>query len=159
MTVRDARIEDIESLARVWFESWHEAHAALVPPDIVRHRTLASFQVRLHAEIHLVRVDGPVGRPIGLCLVVGDELSQLFVSPESYGSGVAVALERDAVQRFRRRQVSLAWLACAVGNERAARFYERHGWTRAGIRSYELTGEGRAWPIDVWRYEKRLQGR
>ena len=138
MDIRNARNEDIDSLARLWFKSWHDAHAMLVPPDVVRHRTLASFEGRLRTELGEVRVEGPAGRPTGLCLLAGDELSQLFVSSESYGSGTAGKLERDAEQRFRQRHVSRAWLACAVGNERAARFYERQGWVRSGTRRWGL---------------------
>jgi len=29
--------------------------------------------------------------------------------------------------------VLIAWLACAIGNERAARFYEKCGWHRTGV--------------------------
>jgi RimJ/RimL family protein N-acetyltransferase len=28
--------------------------------------------------------------------------------------------------------VQTAWLSCAIGNDRAARFYEKSGWRRAG---------------------------
>jgi len=47
-------------------------------------------------------------------------------------------------------------IACAIGNERAARFYEKHGWRRVGTMvNYAETSDG-AFPLEVWRYEKAL---
>jgi hypothetical protein len=55
------------------------------------------------------------------------------------------------------RGISSAWLACAVGNLRAARFYEKCGWIRTATVAIESeTSEG-SFPIEVWRYEKRLR--
>jgi ribosomal protein S18 acetylase RimI-like enzyme len=48
------------------------------------------------------------------------------------GSGVAAALIADAEARLAQCGVEIAWLACAVGNYRAARFYEKSGWHMAG---------------------------
>jgi hypothetical protein len=44
-----------------------------------------------------------------------------------------------------------------VGNERAARFYEKRGWSRGTLTSQLDTPEG-VFPLDVWRYEKPLLG-
>ena len=52
--------------------------------------------------------------------------------------------------------VEIAWLACAIGNEPAARFYEKCGWRRAGIVINQLETLNGTFPLDVWRYEKRL---
>jgi ribosomal protein S18 acetylase RimI-like enzyme len=38
----------------------------------------------------------------------------------------------DAEARLAQHGVETAWLACAVGNYRAARFYEKSSWHRAG---------------------------
>jgi GNAT superfamily N-acetyltransferase len=64
--------------------------------------------------------------------VKGDELYPLFVSAQSRGSGVAAALIADAEARLFDSGVKTAWLACAIGNERAAKFYEKCGWRCAG---------------------------
>jgi RimJ/RimL family protein N-acetyltransferase len=62
----------------------------------------------------------------------------------------------DAEARLTAAGVQTAWLACAIGNLRAARFYEKCGWTRVGtIVSRLETPEG-IFPLEVWRYEKRL---
>ena len=47
-------------------------------------------------------------------------------------------------------------LSGAIGNGRAARFYEKSGWTLARIETVPTeTSEG-LFPLEVWRYEKRL---
>ena len=64
---------------------------------------------------------------------------------------------RDAERRLAARGVATAWLACAIGNERAARFYERQGWRRTGVVvNLAETAEG-PFPLEVWRYEKVLE--
>jgi ribosomal protein S18 acetylase RimI-like enzyme len=40
---------------------------------------------------------------------------------------VAAALIADAEAMLAEHGVEMAWLACAVGNNRAARFYEKSG--------------------------------
>jgi RimJ/RimL family protein N-acetyltransferase len=52
--------------------------------------------------------------------------------------------------------VRTAWLACAIGNDRAARFYEKHGWHHAGIMVNRLETIRGEYLLEVWRYEKSL---
>ena len=85
--------------------------------DCARCRT--SRSASRPAFSHL-RVVGPVGAPVGLSVVKGDELYQLFVSAQSRGTGVAAALIADAQARLSARGVETAWLTCAIGNDRAA---------------------------------------
>ena len=49
-----------------------------------------------------------------------------------------------------------AWLDCAAGNNRAARFYEKCGWTRARTQVSRLKTEEGVFEIEVWIYEKKL---
>ena len=159
MDVRAAEPADLDHLARIWYDGWHEAHARIVPAELARHRTLESLRDRLERALPSVRVVGPRGAPVGFCIVKGDELYQLFVSAQARGSGAAAALMADAEARFVESGLGTAWLACAIGNERAARFYEKSGWQRAGTVVYQPDASDGA-PLEVWRYEKRLsQGR
>jgi len=43
-----------------------------------------------------------------------------------------------------------------VGNDRAARFYEKQGWHRAGSVVIDVELPAGVWPLEVWRYEKHL---
>jgi GNAT superfamily N-acetyltransferase len=158
MDVRHAEERELDHLAHVWFESWRDAHARIVPAELTRCRTLESFRQRLQDALPDIRVVGPRGAPVGFHLVKDDELYQLFVSASSRGSGAAAALIADAEARLAAGGVTTAWLACAIGNERAARFYEKRGWHRARTIIHHLdTPEGTV-HLEVWRYEKALSG-
>jgi GNAT superfamily N-acetyltransferase len=156
MDVRAANPSELDHLARVWHEGWHEAHAPIVPADLTRLRTLESFRHRLEEALADIRVVGPNGVPAGFCIVKGDELYQLFVAAGSRGSGIAAGLIREAEARLAGRGVRTAWLACAIGNDRAARFYEKHGWHRAGTMINRLDTPEGEFLLEVWRYEKEL---
>ena len=154
--VRSGEERDLDQLAHVWFDGWHEAHAQIVPPGLTRLRTFESFRDRLRAALPDVRVVDASGAPVGFSVLKGDELYQLFVSAQARGSGVAAALIADAEQRLRASGVETAWLACAIGNERAARFYQKCGWHRVGTMLNQAETSAGTFPLDVWRYEKRL---
>ena len=47
-------------------------------------------------------------------------------------------------------------LACAVGNDRATRFYEKWEWHPVGTEVKQLDTPNGNFPLEVWRYEKRL---
>ena len=66
---------------------------------------------------------------------------------------------RDGKIRMARKGVETAWLACAIGNQRAARFYEKRDWRRVGnmINRLETATTG-IFPLEVWRYEKSVGG-
>ena len=156
MEVRPADPTEVDALARLWYDGWQDAHAKILPVALARLRTLASFRDRLEAALPDVRVTGPSGSPSGFCIVHGDELYQLYVSTGARGTGVAAALVRDAEERIRAGGAAVAWLACAIGNDRAARFYEKCGWKRAGVIVNDADTEEGPFPLEVWRYEKAL---
>lgn len=156
MDVRPAEPAELDVLAMLWRDGWQDAHAAILPAARVRDRTPESFRHRLAGAMADVRVVGPLGAPLGFCIVHRDELYQLSVSEAARGTGVAASLLADAEARMRATGVETAWLVCAVGNARAATFYEKHGWRRAGRMISRLTTPDGVFPLEVWRYEKRL---
>jgi GNAT superfamily N-acetyltransferase len=157
MDVRSAEESEIDHLAKIWYDGWHDAHAKIVPAELTRFRTLESFKDRLQAALLDVRVVGPSGEPLGFSIIKGNELYQFYVSAPSRGSGVAAALMADAEARLSENGVATAWLACAIGNERAARFYEKSGWHRVGAMIHQMETSKGNFPLEVWRYEKSLQ--
>jgi ribosomal protein S18 acetylase RimI-like enzyme len=156
MDIRDAARAEIGRLAKIWYDGWQDAHAEIVPPELKRLRTLESFNERLEGLLPSVRVVGANGEPLGFCIVKDDELYQLYVSAEARGKGVAAALINDAESRFAENGIQTAWLACAIGNDRAARFYEKSGWHRTGNMINRLETPEGEFLLEVWRYEKSL---
>jgi GNAT superfamily N-acetyltransferase len=159
MQVREAQESEVDPLARLWYDAWQYGHADIVPLELKRDRTLESLRERMRASLPDVRVVGPIDEPLGFCTLRGDELYQLFVSAKGRGTGVAAALIAEAEARLREGGVETAWLACAIGNERAARFYEKSGWRRVGTMVSELQTAKGPFPLEVWRYEKELGAR
>lgn len=156
MNVRPADPTEIPQLARVWYDAWQDAHAAILPAGLIRVRTLESFRDRLAANLSPVRVVGPVGAPVGLCTIREDELYQLFVAAAARGTGAAQALLADGEARLTANGVTTAWLSCAIGNERAGKFYEKCGWRRVGAMVADLETTEGPFRLESWRYEKNL---
>jgi GNAT superfamily N-acetyltransferase len=156
MIIREALHSEIDALAKIWYDAWQDGHAEILPAELARMRTLESFRERLEAALPRVRVAGPIGTPLGFCIVTRDELDQLFVSAQARGTGVAAALLADGEDRLSKSGVKTAWLACAIGNDRAARFYEKSGWHRVGIMVHHPETPDGNFELEVWRYEKPL---
>jgi GNAT superfamily N-acetyltransferase len=155
--IRDAKLSEIGQLARIWFDGWQDAHARIVPAELARLRTLQSFDQRIRAASNGVRVAELAGAPVGFYFLKGAELSQFYVSSDARGRGIAAVMMADAEAHLGKRGVHTAWLACAIGNERAARFYEKCGWLRTGTVSDAVEVPGGTFALEVWRYEKSLR--
>jgi GNAT superfamily N-acetyltransferase len=154
--IRPAESAEVPLLAQLWHDGWHDAHAAILPAALTAHRTLASFEERIRAALPTVRVAGPSGDPSGFHILKGDELYQLYVSARHRGAGIAAALMADVEKGLRTRGYRKGWLACAIGNTRAARFYEKQGWVRTATIDYDAVTPDGSFPIQVWRYERDL---
>ncbi len=147
---------EIEHLARLWHNAWHEAHAAHVPAALTRLRTPESFAVRMAEMLDRTRTIGDRGPPQGFCTIRDDELMHLFVAPSARGGTLASDLLLDGERRLARAGTRVAWLVCVVGNDRAARFYEKHGWTKIGLMLNHVETSDGPFALEEWRYEKFL---
>ncbi|MGH8316233.1 MAG: GNAT family N-acetyltransferase [Steroidobacterales bacterium] len=156
MDVRAAEEAEVGHLAKLWFDGWQDAHLKIVPAELARLRTLESLASRMQVALSRVRVAGPRGAPVGFHLIKADELYQFYVSAQARGTGIAAILIADAETRLREAGVETAWLGCAIGNDRAARFYEKCGWHRIGTVIERLETSSGEFPLEVWRYEKAL---
>ena len=162
MQLRAARADELDALSRIWYDAWQDGHADVLPAALRQIRTIENFRERLLADISGVRVAELRGEAVGFCLVQGDELYQLFVSARARGTGVAAALLADGEARMQAAGEVTAWLACAIGNQRAARFYEKAGWRKAGVMTSRLpvpadAAPGGVFELEVWRFEKPLR--
>ncbi|WP_454758723.1 GNAT family N-acetyltransferase [Caulobacter segnis] len=156
MDLRAAQPSELNALAALWHQGWRDAHLTLVPEALVALRTLDSFTDRMAAALPGVRVLGPVGAPLGFHFIKADELNQFYLAGAARGTGAAAALMADAEARLLDRGITTPWLACAIGNARAARFYEKSGWTLARTEVVPTETSAGMFPLEVWRYEKQL---
>lgn len=97
------------------------------------------------------------GQLAGFFILRDAELYQFYVASTARGQGVAQTLMQRAETRIADEGHSTAWLDCSVGNDRAARFYEKCGWVNLGPRETSFdTGAG-PFQITAWRFEKALR--
>ncbi|PTQ12384.1 GNAT family N-acetyltransferase [Sphingomonas oleivorans] len=155
--MRNAAEQELDALAGLWFSGWQDGHTNILPAELARLRTVESFKLRLQEALAAVRVAQGGEAPLGFTMTKSDELYQFYVSAGARGTGVASMLMNDALARFRQDRVRKPWLACAIGNERAARFYEKSGWRRTGVMTSHLPTQAGIFLLDVWRYEIDLQ--
>ena len=152
--IRSGEPRDVEALAEVWHEAWHAAHATLVPQGLVEQRTLASFRPRLENLVSQGNLFAWGDPATGFVAVAADELYQLMVSHEARGTGAAAQLLRAGHEAICARGHAKAWLHCAVGNDRARRFYEREGWVVKREEVVDLSTDAGTFPVRSWRMEK-----
>jgi len=154
-SIRNAKQSDVKQIADLWHTGWHDAHAQIVPQELTRIRTLESFVERTLWHLANTRVSGDKVLD-GFSITKADELNQFYVSRNSRGTGLARKLLADAEQQLRSGGTSHAWLACSIGNDRAARFYSKCGWELTKTIVEELETLNGTFPLKVWKFEKQL---
>lgn len=155
MQLRAAEPADLEAIAGVWHDAWHDGHAALVPAALLPHRTREYFRELAQRQLPQITVAVQAGAIAGFVGVDEDELELLFVGREARGKGVARRLIERGEQEIARR-FARAYLVVVEGNVRARRFYERCGWMDAGVEEYVAPIPGGGLPLTCRRYEKSV---
>ena len=139
---------DGERLARMHYASWREAYASFLPPEFwseaTERRWTSHWIARLEspaagsttwialrgeeilgfATVGPVRPNPTAGAPVRDC-----ELWSIYVRASEYGSGLADRLLEMVLPRQ-----APAELWAFEANERALRFYARHGFKPDGAR-------------------------
>jgi len=156
VTLRAASVGDVEAIAALWHRGWIDGHLGHVPEALHAYRRLVDFQQRVPPRIPTTTVAISGGEIVGFVTVHDDELEQVYVGASARGSGVAAMLLRHG-ETVVAATYPRAWLAVAVGNARARRFYERQGWSDAAALDYPA--ETAAGPVSVAcrRYEKDVR--
>ncbi|EHB50247.1 GCN5-related N-acetyltransferase [Mycolicibacterium rhodesiae JS60] len=80
--------------------------------------------------------DADVARAVTMQPAV--ELSKIYVLSDSHGSGASAALMAAAVDRAAIAGACCLWLGVNQKNERAQRFYAKHGFTIAGTKTFPM---------------------
>ena len=156
--LRPAEPSDLQTVAEIWHEGWWDAHPFLAD-KLGAARTLESFVERMAPRLGKTTVADVDGRVVGMCVVVGDELEQLYVDRSARGKGVARQLIEHAEQQVAAAGFEKIWLAVATENHPARRFYLKSGW--AETREFEYQAETADGPVPVacYRCERQLPGR
>lgn len=143
VAVRSVRPEDAEPLALAHVRAWQAGYRGLMPQQY-----LDGLDIAERANEWRRLLDVPRERPRMLVATVDDrvvgfvtfgrardsesgddgELYAINVHPDHWGSGAGSALLVQAQQGLTDLGHRQAVLWVVPGNERARRFYERHGW-------------------------------
>lgn len=153
MQVRRADKNDVAAVARMWHAGWHVGHAAVVDDALVRLRVPEEFVVRTQSHLEETYVAVIRDEIAGFFMIKEDEVYQFYVDVSRHGSGLA----REFMAHAERVLAGhMAHLACSVGNDRAAAFYRKCGWTHVRTGPYEVeTSEG-VFVVQELRFEKAL---
>ncbi|MCV7423231.1 GNAT family N-acetyltransferase [Mycobacterium yunnanensis] len=68
------------------------------------------------------------------------ELSKMYVLQEAHGAGVSAALMTAALDASRALGAACVWLGVNQENQRAQRFYAKHGFQVSGTKTFRLGG-------------------
>ena len=154
--LRRPRRDEFDALVGLWHDGWRDAHLAIVPDALARHRTRAIFADRLDAKWDNAFVTGPASAPEGLAILLEDELDQFYLASASRGTGLAARFMVALEDEFVRRGIARPWLIASVGNYRAARFYLKAGWRNMGEVDGVVEIPGGTFTLPCWRFEKTL---
>ncbi len=66
------------------------------------------------------------------------EISKMYVLPDSHGAGTSAALMAEAVKRAEELAAKCVWLGVNQHNQRAQRFYAKHGFSINGTKTFRL---------------------
>lgn len=66
------------------------------------------------------------------------ELSKMYVLPDAHGTGASGALMAEALRHAREAGAACVWLGVNQENQRAQRFYAKHGFARTGTKTFPL---------------------
>jgi GNAT superfamily N-acetyltransferase len=151
LTVRRATSDDARAIAAAHIASWRAAYRGLLPDDVLdalsldgRERDWRGWLAEGGAR-HFTLVAERDGRLLAFCTVEmpareDDEaddvaaIPALYAHPDAFGTGAGAALMDASLDAARQAGYREAILWMLEGNERAAAFYERRGWTRDGGR-------------------------
>jgi ribosomal protein S18 acetylase RimI-like enzyme len=73
------------------------------------------------------------------------ELSKFYVAAENHGSGIAATLMTATLEAAAATGAGLCWLGVNQRNERAAKFYAKHGFEIIGTKRFKV---GEVWHDD-----------
>ena len=174
LTVREATRSDAPAIARVRVAGWRAGYAGILDDGVLAALDPAADAARWLATWDSGprrRVAEAGGAVVGFTTTgayrsAGDdpawplgpddgELMAVYVDPGAWSRGVGAALlaDADAVLRAGGHPVARLWVLAA--NDRARRFYARHGWVDEGVAT-AYTPPGGATAVPEVRYRRDL---
>lgn len=172
LRIREPRPDDAEALAMIHVAAWQAGYAGQMPADYLAglsndmERRISSWREQRLAEAgvrHLVAEDDESGElygfiAFGACRdedvpATTGEIWAINLHPSAWGKGIGSELFQAGVDGLRDEGFQDAVLWVLDTNERARRFYERHGWRADG---HTKADDRRTFELHEVRYATRL---
>ena len=154
MLIRTATPADAHGIAVVHVRAWQQAYRGLLPQAVLDDLSVVARE-EVWRQTLTPRHDGSEpGGPQSQAIVASDEhgrilgwatfgdprddgphdgeLWGLYAHPDAWSQGVGHALISAVEEALRGGGADSAYLWVLEGNDRAASFYERHGWIEDG---------------------------
>ena len=158
--LRPATADDVDAIATLFHEGWHDVHPGRVPYGHTYRVTRVASHPRaakggpVTAQPTVAGVDGTIA---GFVMVSGDEAEQVYVDRGFRGSGAATLLLSEAERQIAAGGHDIAWLAVVRGNARAQAFYAKQGWVDEGDFDYPVTALGEHFISPCRKFTKRVR--
>lgn len=178
VVVRAATRADAPAIARVRVETWRAAYAGLIAPEVLDQLDAeregarrAELWDEYHADPRTGEFVAQDGDDVVGWAATGPatdetpgehgQIFAIYVVPAHWSTGVGHVLLTAAEDHLPTAGYTRAVLWVLDGNERAARFYERHGWLEDGATLVEdrLVGGAAAHALHERRRVKDLTAR
>jgi GNAT superfamily N-acetyltransferase len=144
ITIQKLEQHQIEQVAQLFHDVWHETQAPLQDPRKAKIRDLAFFGNRIAKRVSNTAVAMKHQEVIGFTSWFQGSLNSLFIAKEYRGVGVGSLLYAEAVRQMTHSGATQFELDCVVGNFAARAFYERRGWRiHEELQTEDETPEGR----------------
>lgn len=167
--IREATVSDAEGIAQIHVTSWQSAYRGQIPDTYldslsVEKRTALWKQILGEKQsTGRVLVAEEEGQLTGFMSVgpshekdttpeVG-KLHAIYLAPSRMGQGIGTALMEAGLTALRDMGFAEAILWVLTSNEKARRFYEKHGWSADG---HTLIDETEERALHESRYHIRL---
>ncbi len=124
VTVRRGRLAEVDRVADLWLRARRAALGAIPEPVHTDEEVRSWFSTRVASELELWVAESEHSELLGILVLAGERVDQLYVDPPHTGRGIGGRL-LDVAKRERPNGLEL-WTF--VSNHGAQRFYERHGF-------------------------------
>jgi GNAT superfamily N-acetyltransferase len=158
--LRPATEDDVDTVAALFHQGWHDVHPGRVPDGLTQRRTPQAFHDRVAERVAettdttVAEVDGVLA---GFIMVSDDEAEQVYVERSFRGTTVGTLLLTEAERQIAAAGHDVAFLVVVRGNDRAQSFYVRQGWVDEGDIDYPVTALGEHYLSPCRKFTKRVR--
>lgn len=121
---------NLAATAQLLQQSWHTAHAELMPTDVVAQHTLAYFQDKLQQQVDKAWLLLFRDEVVGYCEHRLNCIDELWIAAAYQRKGFASLLLAQALQEIAAKNYNHAVVGCLKNSPGAQFFAQHHGWQR-----------------------------